>query len=121
MGTLFIRELPVECVIGVHPHERGSRQRLLVSVTLETAFEAAAEHDDIARALDYVALADEIERVAIGGRFRLIETLAERLADALFDERMTRLEVEVRKPAALPRTRLVGVRAYRPTTRGNDR
>ena len=115
MGTILIRELPVECVIGVHPHERRSRQRLLISVTVETPFRAAAENDELDHAVDYAALAERIEQIAVAGRFRLIETLAERIAEALFDARMRRLEVEVCKPAALPRTRLVSVKTCRPS------
>ena len=114
MGTLFIRELPVDCVIGVHSWERGSRQRLLVSLTLETSFRSAAARDLLEDAVDYVALAERIESIAVNGRYRLIETLAEHIADALFDDRMTRLEVEVCKPAALRATRHVGVRPSRP-------
>ena len=114
MGTIFIRELPIDCVIGVHPFERASRQRLLVSVELETNFHDAARDDSLRHSVDYVSLADRIEQIAVSGRFQLIETLAERVADALFDDRMTRLEVEVCKPAALPRTRHVGVRTRRP-------
>ncbi len=114
MGTLFIRELPVECVIGVHPDERQSRQRLLVSLEIETSFRDAAAGDELDHAVDYVALAEKIEQIAAAGRFHLIETLAERLADALFDGTIRRLEVEVCKPAALPRTRQVGVRTSRP-------
>ena len=121
MGTLFIRDLPVECVIGVHPHERNSRQRLLISIELHTSFREAAAADELAHALDYVALAETIERIATDGRFRLIETLAERIADALFDPRMHHLEVEVRKPAALPRTPHVGVRACRPVETAENR
>lgn len=113
MGTLFIRELPVHCVIGVHPHERASRQQLLINVTLTTSFVAAATSDTLEDATDYVDLAARIEQFAIAGRFRLIETLAERLADHLFDEDVARIDVEVWKPAALPGSRLVGVATSR--------
>lgn len=113
MGTLFIRELPVECVIGIHPFERCSRQRLLITVVLETSFRDAAAADTLTATVDYVSLAAKIEQIATEGRFRLIETLAERIADALFDSSMQRLEVEVLKPAALPRTANVGVRTRR--------
>ena len=47
MGTLFIRSLPVDCVIGIHPFERASRQRLFISLTIDTDFAAAAAADDI--------------------------------------------------------------------------
>lgn len=121
MGTLFLRKLPVDCIIGVHPHERGSRQRLLLNVTLETDFSRAAGSDALADALDYTALAERIETFARAGRFRLIETLAERLADDLFTEAVTSLQVEVWKPAALPGSRQVGVRATRMKTRKRNK
>ena len=114
MGTLFIRSLPVDCIIGIHPFERASRQRLFISLTLSTEFSDAAAEDDIAHAVDYTALAARIEAFTQQGRFRLIETLAERLADELFEPPIRTLEIEVIKPAALERTREVGVRTQRP-------
>ncbi len=114
MGTLFIRALPVDCIIGIHPFERASRQRLLISLTLSSDFSRAAEHDDISQAIDYTALAARIEAFAQEGQFQLIETLAERLADELFEAPIERLELEVIKPAALTQTREVGVRVERP-------
>ena len=114
MGTLFIRSLPVDCIIGIHPFERASRQRLHISLTLNTDFSAAAADDDIDIALDYTAIANRIETFAQDGQFKLIETLAERLADDLFQPPIDSLELEVLKPAALEKTRHVGVRTERP-------
>jgi dihydroneopterin aldolase len=114
MGTLFIRALPVDCVIGIHPFEQASRQRLVVSLSLETDFSGAARTDDIDQAIDYTRLANRIATFAREGRFALIETLAERLADELFEPPISRLEIEIVKPAALSATREVGVRVRRP-------
>ena len=114
MGTLFIRSLPVDCVVGIHPFERASRQRLLISLTLSVDFDAAAQGDRIEHAIDYTNLAARIESFARVGRFNLIETLAERLADELFEPPIRSLEIEVVKPAALETTREVGVRTERP-------
>ncbi len=113
MGTLFLRSLPVDCIIGVHPFERASRQRLFISLTLSVDFRNAAAEDDIEHAVDYTALAGRIEAIAREGQFKLIETLAERLADDLFQPPIEHLEIEVVKPAALEQTREVGVRAVR--------
>lgn len=115
MGTLFIRDLPVECTIGVHPFERGSRQRLLISLTIGADFTEAAGSDDITRAIDYTALASRVESFAREGEYALIETLAERLADELFQPPMQTLEIEVQKPRALRHTPRVGVRTTRPS------
>ena len=113
MGTVFIDKLCVECVIGIHAHERATRQRLLISVELDMDFRAAAAADDIDTAMDYVAVRELIETTAINGRFQLIETLAERLAEALMEEPVSNVRIEIQKPSALPGTSGVGVRTQR--------
>ena len=113
MGTVFIRRLPVDCVIGVHPHERGSKQRLLVSVSLETDFSKAAQTDALADTIDYAAVAAHIRTSAQDGQYHLIETLAEKLLCDLLKAPIIEVVVEIEKPAALPDTRVVGVRAHR--------
>jgi dihydroneopterin aldolase len=116
VASVFIRELPVTCIIGVHPDERASRQRLLISVELETDFTRAAATDALEQALDYTDIAARIDARAREGRFHLLETLAERLATELLQDPVTRVTVEIEKPAALPSTRQVGVRIRRSRT-----
>ena len=113
MGTVYLRQLPVSCIIGIHPDERVAAQRLLISVELEVDFGRARESDAIEDAVDYTKIADEIAATANAGRFRLIETLAERLADRLLEPGVEAVAVDIQKPAALAGTREVGVRVER--------
>jgi dihydroneopterin aldolase len=102
--TVSIRDLSVAAVIGVHPWEREIEQTLLVSVDMvqETAdVRKAAASDDLADALDYSAVAETIAAVLREGRFRLIETAAERVAGRLLaDFPLSWLRLELRKPIA---------------------
>jgi 7,8-dihydroneopterin aldolase/epimerase/oxygenase len=97
-----IRDLAVPAVIGVHPWEREVEQTLVVSVDMvpETAgVRKAAASDDLADALDYSAVADAITAVLRDGKFRLIETAAERVAGRLLtDFLLSWLRLELRKP-----------------------
>ena len=97
-----IRDLRVQAVIGVHDWEREIEQTLIVSVDMvpETAGVArAAASDDLADALDYSAVAETIAAVLREGRFRLIETAAERVAGRLLDDfALGWLRLELRKP-----------------------
>jgi dihydroneopterin aldolase len=97
-----VKDLSVRAVIGVHPWERGVEQTLQVSVDMvaETAdVRKAAATDDLADALDYSAVADAIAAVLREGKFRLIETAAERVAGRLLaDFPLTWLRLELRKP-----------------------
>ena len=61
----------------------------------------AAASDDLADALDYSAVAEVIAAVVREGKFRLIETAAERVAERLLAAfPVTRLRLELRKPIA---------------------
>ena len=78
-----VRDLSVAAVIGVHAWEREIEQTLLVSVDMATDVRKAAASDDLADALDYSAVAETIAAVLREGKFRLIETAAERVAARL--------------------------------------
>ena len=96
-----IRDLSVPAVIGVHGWEREVEQSLLVSVDLAADVRKAAATDDLADALDYSAVADTIAAVLREGKFRLIETAAERVAGRLLaDFALSWLRLELRKPIA---------------------
>ena len=96
-----VRDLAVAAVIGVHPWEREIEQTLVVSVDMAADVARAAASDDLADALDYSAVAATIAAVLRDGKFRLIETAAERVAERLLAEfPVSSLRLEVRKPIA---------------------
>ena len=78
-----VRDLGVAAVIGVHPWEREIEQTLIFNVDMAADVSRAAATDDLADALDYSAVAEVIAAVVREGKFRLIETAAERVADRL--------------------------------------
>ena len=103
MDLISVRDLSVEAVIGVHDWEREITQTLVVTVDMVPSADirTAARHDDLADALDYSAVARTIVSVVRDGRFRLIETAAERVAERLLaDHPVAWLRLEVRKPIA---------------------
>lgn len=114
MDRIFIDDLEVHCVIGVHDWERSARQKLLISLELITDLKPAGDSDDLARTIDYSRVATDIEALAASGRFQLIEALAESIAAHLLTQfSLPTVRVAVRKPAALTRAAAVGVRIER--------
>jgi 7,8-dihydroneopterin aldolase/epimerase/oxygenase len=96
-----VRDLTVAAVIGVHAWEREVEQTLVISVDLAADVRKAAASDDLGDALDYSAVADTIATVLRAGKFRLIETAAERVAERLLaDFPSPWLRLELRKPIA---------------------
>ena len=101
MDLVSVRDLSVQAVIGVHAWERGITQTLVIDVVMAAEVARAARTDDLADALDYSAVARTGASVVREGRFRLIETAAERVAERLLaDHPVAWLRLEVRKPIA---------------------
>lgn len=96
-----VRDLTVPAVIGVHDWERQVEQTLIISVEMAADVRKAAADDDLGDALDYSAVAQTITAVLREGRFRLIETAAERVAGRLLaDFPLPWLRLELRKHIA---------------------
>jgi dihydroneopterin aldolase len=101
VDLVAVRDLSVQAVIGVHEWEREITQTLIFTAEIAADVRSAARHDDLADALDYSAVARTIASVVQDGRFRLIETAAERVAERLLaDHPVAWLRLEVRKPIA---------------------
>ena len=97
--TVSIRDLRVATVIGVYEWERETEQALVFAVDMAADVAKAASRDDLADALDYSSVAQAIKTVVIEGKFQLIETAAERVAQRLIaDYDLTWVRVEVVKP-----------------------
>ncbi len=108
----------VECrpKIGVPSAERARRQKLLVDAGLEVDARPAARSDDFRLAVDYEAVEKLIRAESEAGERRLIETLAESLADSILRAQplVAAATIRVRKtPAVMPKTREVVIEIRR--------
>lgn len=113
MNEILIRGLRVDALIGVPDEERGRPQPLEIDITIEARIPFREMSDDIARTVDYAAVAARVRDV-VGGRPRcLIETLADGICAVVLSEFPARaVEVEIRK-FILPETSSVAVRCRR--------
>jgi 7,8-dihydroneopterin aldolase/epimerase/oxygenase len=94
-----IRDLRVTTVIGVYDWEREIEQALSFSVDMAADVAQAAARDDLRDALDYSAVVHTVKCVVIEGKFQLIETAAERVAQRLIaDYGLAWVRVQVVKP-----------------------
>lgn len=104
---VFVRGLKVEAEIGVYEHEQGRRQPLVIDVELDVA---AGGWRHLADTVNYEQVVRAAQAIADGGHIGLVESFAQRLADACFDEpRVLRARVRVEKPEALEQAAAAGV------------
>jgi 7,8-dihydroneopterin aldolase/epimerase/oxygenase len=86
---------------GVFAHERADGQEFSVDVTLDVSSATAAGTDDLADTVDYGLVANAVHALVVGEPVDLIETLAQRIADAcLAFPGVAAVSVTVHKPHA---------------------
>lgn len=99
---ILISDLRFFAFHGLLPEEARLGQRFRVDLCCEIDLAEAGRTDDISVSVHYGELIATVERAVTGGRYRLIEALAEAIAGAIF-ARFSRIEaitVTVTKPEA---------------------
>ena len=112
VGTrrMFVRDLVLDCLIGVHRYERDGRQRVRINLSLDVLETSQAERDRLADVVNYDTLVVRIRALAEDGHVNLVETFAERIAAiCLDDRRVRRATVRVEKLDVFDDTESVGV------------
>ena len=86
---------------GVYPEEKRDGQEFVVDASLGLSLRRAAETDDVVDTVHYGELAERLAEIVAGEPVDLLETLAQRLADAvLSDARVEWVTITVHKPQA---------------------
>ncbi|MGH8687415.1 MAG: dihydroneopterin aldolase [Burkholderiales bacterium] len=110
MDAIQIRDLRVEALIGIHKRERHVAQTLSIDLDIGLPGTAVFASDKVADTIDYEQAALKIRALAGSGHFKLVETLAERIARLLLDELGAPwARVSVAKIGILPNAKFVGV------------
>ena len=101
LAHVFVRDLEIQAVIGVHDHEKLAPQRLCISIDL-TVREAPDGHGDkIKSVVCYEDIVRGVQTICAEGHVNLIETLAEKIATfCLADKRVHGVRIKIEKPEA---------------------
>jgi dihydroneopterin aldolase len=110
MDAILLRDLRVEALIGIHKRERYVAQTVSIDLDIGLPGTAVFRSDKVADTIDYEQVALGIKALAASGHFRLVETLAERVARLLLDEfGAPWVKVSVAKIGILANAKFVGV------------
>lgn len=98
---IALRGITAHAHHGVYAFERERGQTFSVDAVLDVDTRAAAVSDDLDKTVNYAELAQKLYAVLTGEPVNLLETLAQRLADAcLADPLVDVVEITVHKPQA---------------------
>ena len=110
MNSIVIRDLRIEVLIGIHRREQHMAQTVSLDLDIGLPGETVFASDRVADTIDYEQVALRIKALAGSGHFRLVETLAERIARLLLDEfGAPWVKVNAAKIGILPNAKFVGV------------
>ncbi|MBV8030410.1 MAG: dihydroneopterin aldolase [Betaproteobacteria bacterium] len=110
MDAILFRDLRIEASIGIHKRERFIKQTLSIDLEIGIPGTAVFSSDKVADTIDYEQVTLKIGALLASGHFRLVETVAERIADLLLDDFSAPwCKVSVAKLGILPGTKWVGV------------
>ncbi len=98
LDKIHIEQLDVYTRVGVPEEERAKPQRLTVNISLWPYQQTSDLADHIGRTVNYSAVADETKNFLRDQSVKLIETLAERLANHLLKNfPIQKVTIELRK------------------------
>ncbi|NIF48895.1 bifunctional dihydroneopterin aldolase/7,8-dihydroneopterin epimerase [Enterobacter sp. Ap-1006] len=110
MDIVFIEQLSVITTIGVYDWEQTIEQKLVFDIEMAWDNRKAAGSDDVKDCLSYADVSEAVLQHVGGGRFALVERVAEEVAELLlarFNSPWIRLKVS--KPGAVAQATNVGV------------
>lgn len=108
-----VEQLEIRARVGLTEAERAQRQRLTVSMKMWPHSALVDLADNIQNTLDYSKICGETKEFVRDRSYKLIETLADRLAAHLLARfAMQRITIELRK-FVLPDTKFVAVTVTR--------
>ena len=118
IGTTGLKQLHVDCIVGIYQHEREQTQAVLLDIEIDYEFGPARASDAIPDAVDYDDVASSVTALLQTRQFQLIETMVEEAATMLLERipKAVAVRVEIRKPAAVPAAAYSYVRVERSRT-----
>ena len=110
MDTIFVTDLRVETIVGIWEWERQVPQTVRIDLEMAADIRRAAASDSIEATLDYRAVAKRVAEFVAESRYKLIESMAEGIADVIVGEfDVPWVKVSVHKPWAVRGSKDVGI------------
>ncbi|OUJ12553.1 dihydroneopterin aldolase [Acetobacter sp. DsW_063] len=93
LRRLFLKDMIVDAHIGVFPHEEGVSQKVRINVSfgVDDRRDLVEGADDLSRTVSYEHVVLLVRRIVAEGHIRLVETLAERIAAGVMQEKRVRV------------------------------
>lgn len=111
---IYIKDLILSALIGIHPHEKNERQKISINIELTTPDDKNNIKDNIENVVSYEHIVNNIKTLIDIGHVGLLETLAEKISGiCLNDERVIDAKIKIEKLEVFKETSSVGIEIFR--------
>ena len=114
VSRVFVKDLILAALIGVHRHEKDGRQRVRINMDMDVVEGDQPVQDRLADVVCYEDVVTAIRGIVAAGHINLVESLAELIAErCLKDRRVRKVRVRVEKLDVFADASSVGVEIER--------
>ncbi|MCU7939536.1 MAG: dihydroneopterin aldolase [gamma proteobacterium symbiont of Bathyaustriella thionipta] len=120
MDIVFIKQLKLNTIIGIHAWEREKEQAIILDIEIGCSIKAAADSDNIKDCIDYFSVCERMKTLAKQHQYQLVESFVEEVSRIILHEFMGQwVRIKLNKPDAVDEAIGVGViierqKVYRP-------
>ena len=110
MDIVFINQLRLDTIIGIHDWEREHKQPIILDIDIGCSIKRAAQSDQIEHCIDYFNVCERMKILAETHQYQLVESFVEEVSRIILQEFMAQwVRVRLNKPTAVNEARGVGV------------
>ena len=118
---IIITDLVLSALIGIHPHEKDKRQKILINILINAPHNFNKNIEDINEVVSYEHIVNDIKSFDKKGHVGLLENLAESIVEiCFFDKRVLDVRVKIEKLEVFKETKSVGIEIYKTKNYSSD-
>ena len=110
MDIIFIKQLKLDTIIGIHDWEREKQQPIILDIEIGYSIKSAVQSDQIENCIDYSRVCERLKQLAQNHQYQLVESFAEASSHIILQEFMAHwVRIKLSKPNAINEASGVGI------------
>ena len=110
MDIIFIKQLRLNTIIGIHDWEREHEQAIILDIEMGCSIKSAVNSDNIEDCIDYFSVCERMKNLAKNHPYQLVESFVEEVSRIILVEFKARwVRIKLNKPDAVDEANGVGV------------
>jgi len=115
---IIIKDLEVNCIVGIRKKERQEKQKIYVTAEIYTDTKKAAKTRNINDTVNYSSIITNIKKLIINKKYLLLETMGQDISNIILkNKKIGKVKVLIKKPKAIPSGKYAAVEITRTNLR----